>query len=237
MVHQEDAVHRIYYALHIGMSFVMSIAIEHPDYSFFNFKKQSFFLSISSILTRMVTVFMWSFTLYNDNKHRSNPDFKPGYDRKFIREQIPKHVAGILVACVLFAVTAGLDWAGDPDDETRRLAGASSEDICDDHRRRLGGGAINPYTYECVDREKYSATITLWIFAVLIEQVVNTYCTIYDRVSLPCCVLQKYRNLEPSPSIHQRRIYNMKCDPRSLIGSFARDFHSIAASVQRRIRW
>ena len=186
MVHQEDALHRVYYAAHIAMSFVMAISIEHPEYNFFNFEKQSFFLSMTSILTRMVTVFMWLFTLYNDKRQRSLKDFKPGYDEALVKKQVLTHVAGIMAAVVLFCITCGLDYSGDPDDETRRVRrqlAAGGGDPCEGHRRRLGGGSINPYAYDCVDREDYTATIVLWTLAVVIEQLVNAYCCIYERVS------------------------------------------------------
>ena len=187
MVHQEDAIHRVYYALHIGMSFVMGIAIEHPDYTFFNFKKQSFFLSMASILTRMVTVFMWLFMLWNDHQNRNSTEFKPGYDRNFVRRQIPKHVAGIMASCLFYAIACGLDYNGDPDDETRRrLASTAGGNLCDGHRRRLGGAAMNPYDLDCANREDYTGTIVLWTLAVVVEQATNTYCCIYDRVRRPC---------------------------------------------------
>jgi len=70
---QEDAVHRLYYALHVVMSFVMCVATTHPKFAFFDFRYQGFFLIMSSIIVRFWTLGMWLLFLKVDGNMRSKP--------------------------------------------------------------------------------------------------------------------------------------------------------------------
>lgn len=195
MVHQEDGVHRIYYALHVCMSFVMCIATEHPNYDFFDFKYQAFFLIISSIITRMLTVIMWVLYGYNDQvmrKQKEMQDHLPKYTEEQVRNHVKLHGGSIFLACVIFAVTAVVEYDGDPEDEVkegshRALAESSysgssyaSSYGC---RRRLGGGS-DDYS-GCTDEgdgSDHGLTIFLWLLAVAVETLGSVYGSIFDRL-------------------------------------------------------
>lgn len=65
--------HRLYYALHVVMSFVMCVATTHPKFAFFDFRYQGFFLIMSSIIVRFWTLGMWLLFLKVDGNMRSKP--------------------------------------------------------------------------------------------------------------------------------------------------------------------
>jgi hypothetical protein len=200
MVHQEDAVHRVYYSLHVMMSFVMCMACEHPMFSFFDFGYQGFFLVMASILCRFCTFAMWLQFAYFDGKMRANPDFAahlPKYSREDVVRQVKKHAGSILGAMVVFAVTAGMVYEGDPKDDTRRaLATSYSSSYSSYGCRRLGEEGANrelasSYSaYGCgddtyaveTDTGQYTVVIVLWILAVLIEQCGNIHACVFDKL-------------------------------------------------------
>jgi hypothetical protein len=211
MAHQEDAVHRLYYSLHVVMSFVMCMATEHPMFSFFDFGYQGFFLVMASILCRFCTFGMWLQFAYFDGHMRSNPAYAaylPKYSRADVVAQVKKQAGSILVAIVLFGVTGALVYEGDPQDGNgeRRALAASSSSYSAYGCRRLGEGAAGPAeeagrelasssyssysSYGCGDdvyapeanTNQYTVVIVLWLLAVAVEQAGNVYACVFDRL-------------------------------------------------------
>lgn len=200
MVHQEDAVHRLFYALHTMMAFIMCIATEHPNYPFFEFHYQAFFFVMSGIISRFFIFFMWLYYMQTDKKMRENPDFKdylPKYTREEVLAQVKQHAGSIFVAMVIFSITCIMEYDGDPRDSTdrRRLASSYSsysayaDEPCNHNMRRLASSYSSYSSYsssgdddDCDEKGDHAGTIFLWILACVVETVCNNYTCIFDKL-------------------------------------------------------
>jgi hypothetical protein len=173
--------HRVFYALHVMMSFVMCVAIEHPDHKFFDYRYQAFFLTVSSIILRGFLVIMWSLYWYNDRAMRNNRALQshlPKYSAEQVKRQVIVHGGSIFVAIVLLAVTCFTEYDGDPEDEVDNTASKR-------HQRRdlLASSSYGSGEDDDAKKERnHLDTIVLWILAVAVETLGNVFGSIYDTL-------------------------------------------------------
>jgi len=190
MIHQEDMLHRFFYALHVVMSFIMCLALEHPDFNFFDYGYQAFFLVVSGIILRMSLVAMWFFYWRNDKNMRAHPhkrDDLPQYTEEQVFRQVLMHGGSIFTACVLFAITCYFEYDGDPEDEVDNTSKGHGKR---GRRSLFGSSSSSSYGYgsggqedEEEDKEmSHVPTIMLWIMAVAVETTGSVYGSIYERL-------------------------------------------------------
>lgn len=164
MCHKDDLFHRVYYGLHISMSFIMAISIEHPDHYFFDFRYAASFFSFCSVIIRLLNVGVWVHFLQNDRALRENQNSRllPKYTRQAVVQQVSRHIWCILVSSVLIAITVMLKYNGNP--------GAKAD--------------LNAYHDDTSEeiRGHNRLTVFLWLAAIAVEQTGSTYAIIYDKV-------------------------------------------------------
>lgn len=112
----------------------MRIHKQHPDYNFFSFRSQAVYFITSSIISRLMTVFMYGLFYYNDGKMRQYSEIKehlPPYSHKQVYHQVRLQVFSMLLACLLFTITVLFELSDNHHNE------------CDDRRKLDTGMNVN----------------------------------------------------------------------------------------------
>lgn len=127
---------------------------------------------------------MYSLFYYNDGRMRNDPtiphEHLPHYSHEQVYTQVHRQVISMLVACLIFGVTVVMEFTDNHHAD------------CDEHHRRrldmLEGewtrylGASSATDDDC-STDAHSATVILWVLAVLIEQAGSIYGVVFDSVS------------------------------------------------------
>ena len=109
-LHTEDVLHRMYYVVHISLSFLMAISIEDPDHSFFHYGTMAWYHAVSSAVTRACTLLMWLYALRNDLESSKNAESMYAWQNNHAEKQIMVHAGTLLVSIVLFAASIMVPW-------------------------------------------------------------------------------------------------------------------------------
>mmetsp|Transcript_50693 Transcript_50693/g.64944 ORF Transcript_50693/g.64944 Transcript_50693/m.64944 type:complete len:1082 (-) Transcript_50693:161-3406(-) len=192
MGHQEDGLHRLYYAFHLTAACIMCVFTEHPDHSFFSFSTQAYYFTLTGIGSRALTLIMYGIFYYQDGQMRIRLEKKylPQYKREDVTKQIFMQTSTIAVACIIYAITAAIER-----DSNCHKQPASHRRQLDSSYASSYSSAYSSYSYssyssystyssdsfECNDHGSIThvVTISLWIFAVFVEQLGNNLASIY----------------------------------------------------------
>ena len=163
MLHAEDLLHRLYYTLHIAVTFFMALTISDPDYSFFDWGRMGWYHAGASVVCRAVTVLMWAHAAAYDHESRKDENSVYNWHNSSARKQMAVHAASIVAAIVLFVISMST-WLGP-------WALSSQQDAADSDR----GAHEEPLG-------EHAAALGLWLAAVAVEQLGNTFGAVFMKL-------------------------------------------------------